>query len=256
MMKSNISVKVPEKVTVIGAPVSAVSLETAIEYVAQDQEQLRGEYVCAANVHTTVMAYEDPGYMTVQSSAVLNLPDGMPLAVEGRKKTSCPLQKTTGIRFMRSIFLDNRFAGKRHFFYGTTEEDLEKMIPEVQRDYPNLQICGWEPSVFRELSDEEVDALAERINRAQADFLWVALGAPRQEKLMYRLRGKVNCLMTGVGGVFHILSGAIPDAPLWMQNAGLEWAFRLSKEPGRLLKRYLVTNTKFILLLLREKCHV
>ena len=119
-----------------------------------------------------------------------------------------------------------------------------------------MQICGWEPSVFRELSEEELDLLADRVNATQADFLWVALGAPRQEKLMSRLHGKVNCLMTGVGGAFHILAGTIADAPLWMQNAGLEWLFRLCKEPKRLFKRYFITNTKFIFLLLRENCHV
>jgi N-acetylglucosaminyldiphosphoundecaprenol N-acetyl-beta-D-mannosaminyltransferase len=127
------------------------------------------------------------------------------------------------------------------------------MLPAVRRDYPQLQICGWEPSVFRELTDPEVEALAERIRAAQADFVWVALGAPRQEYLMHRLKGKTGAVMTGVGGAFHILSGAIGDAPAWMQNVGLEWFYRLCKEPKRLLKRYLVTNTKFILYHLRTK---
>lgn len=256
MIKQNISLKIPEKVKVIGVPVSAVSLETTLCFVSEMFEMLRGEYVCAANVHTTVMAYEDSDYKEVQSGAVINLPDGKPLSVVGSRETAYPMQKTTGTHFMQSIFSDCRFAGKRHYFYGTKAEDLEKMIPRVQEDYPDLQICGWEPSVFRELTDAEIDQLAQRVNTAQADFLWVALGAPRQEKLMYRMRGKVNCLMTGVGGAFHILAGTIPDAPLWMQNAGLEWLYRLCREPGRLFKRYLITNTKFIFLLLKEKCHV
>lgn len=256
MIKSNISLNAPEKVSVIGVPVSAVSLETALSFVAEAYDTLRGEYVCAANVHTTVMAHEDSDYRAVQSGAVMNLPDGKPLAVVGSRQTDCSMQKTTGTHFMQSVFTDSRFIGKRHFFYGTKEEDLKKMIPKVREDYPDLQICGWEPSVFRELSEEELDLLADRVNAAQADFLWVALGAPRQEKLMSRLHGKVNCLMTGVGGAFHILAGTIADAPLWMQNAGLEWLFRLCKEPKRLFKRYFITNTKFIFLLLRENCHV
>jgi len=124
------------------------------------------------------------------------------------------------------------------------------MIVQVGKDYPQLNICGYEPSVFRELSDMEVNELADRINAADADFVWVAIGAPRQEKLMHRLMGKVNGIMTGVGGAFNILAGTVNDAPAWMQNAGLEWLYRLCKEPKRLLKRYLVTNTKFIWYLL------
>lgn len=256
MTESNISLRAPEKVSVIGVPVSAVSLETALDFTYEMYDMLRGAYVCAANVHTTVMAYEDAAYKAVQSGAVMNLPDGKPLAVVGGRKTTFPMKKTTGTHYMQGIFADDRFAGKHHYFYGTRKEDLERMIPKVQKDYPDLQICGWEPSVFRELSEDEINQLADRINAAKADFLWVALGAPRQENLMFRLRGKVNCLMTGVGGAFHILSGAIPDAPVWMQNAGLEWLFRLCKEPKRLFKRYFITNTKFLLLLLRENCHV
>ena len=85
---------------------------------------------------------------------------------------------------------DKRFAGKKHYFYGTRAGDLEKLIPALRRDYPHLQICGWEPSLFRELTDEEVESLAARVREAEADFLWVALGAPRQEKLMFRMQKK------------------------------------------------------------------
>jgi len=156
------------------------------------------------------------------------------------------MEKVTGTHFMQNIFTDPRFAGKRHYFYGTAPEDLEAMISKVRLDYPDLQICGYEPSIFRELSDLEVEELAQRINAAQADFIWVAIGAPRQEKLMFRLKGKVNGVMTGVGGAFNILAGRVSDAPMWMQNAGLEWLYRLCKEPKRLFKRYLVTNSKFL----------
>jgi len=127
------------------------------------------------------------------------------------------------------------------------------MINQVCLDYPQMVICGYEPSVFRELRDDEVDALAERINAAKADFIWVALGAPRQEMLMHRLRGKVCGVMCGVGGAFNILAGIVSDAPVWMQNMGLEWFYRLIKEPKRLFRRYLVTNTKFLYYLITGK---
>lgn len=243
----------PSRVRVIDVSVSVVTMDSAVRYLAENFAQLRGGYVCAANAHTTVMAHEDPLYRKVQDEAVLTLPDGKPLAVIGKGRSQMPMEKVTGTHFMQRIFTAPEFCGKKHYFYGTREEDLERMLPAVRRDYPQLQICGWEPSVFRELTDPEVEALAERIRAAQADFVWVALGAPRQEYLMHRLKGKTGAVMTGVGGAFHILSGAIGDAPVWMQNAGLEWFYRLCKEPKRLMKRYLVTNTKFILYHLRTK---
>lgn len=253
MNEQSISNKIPPRVDVIGVPISAVAMDAALTFVAENLDQIRGEYICASNVHTTVMAREDAHYCKVQRESILSLPDGKPLSVVGRKKVSCPMEKVTGTHFMQNIFMDARFTGKRHYFYGTTADTLENMIAKVQKDYPNLNICGYEPSVFREMSNGEVNELAQRIKDARADFIWVAIGAPRQELLMHRLKGKVIGVMTGVGGAFNILAGTVSDAPIWMQNIGLEWLYRLCKEPRRLYKRYFVTNTKFIWYLLTEK---
>jgi len=253
MIEQSTFVKVPPKVKVIGVPVSSVTMETALNFIDCNFERVRGSYICASNVHTTVMARENPVYREVQSSAVMALPDGKPLSVVGGRRSQEPMEKVTGTHFMQNIFLDPRFAEKRHFFYGTKPETIEQVVAKVAEDYPRLKVCGWEPSVFRELSGQEVDDLAARMNEAGADFIWVALGAPRQEILMHRLQGKVNGVMTGVGGAFNILAGAVNDAPGWMQDAGLEWFYRLMKEPKRLFRRYLVTNTKFILYLLRDR---
>lgn len=237
----------------IGVPISAVTMDSALAYVAENLETLRGSYICASNVHTTVMAREDRAYHRAQSESALSLPDGKPLSVVGRRKTDLPMEKVTGTHFMQHIFTDPRFDGKKHFFYGTTEQTLALMAQKLREDYPGLLVCGCEPSVFRPLETEEEEALVRRINASGADFIWIALGAPRQELLMHRLRGRVTGLMTGVGGAFNILAGLVDDAPQWMQDAGLEWFYRLYREPGRLFRRYLVTNSKFIFYLLRGK---
>ena len=252
MTKQSILNEIP-RVDVIGIPISAVTMESALAYVAENLEVLRGGYVCASNVHTTVIAREDSLYHRVQSESVLSLPDGKPLSVVGRRKTILPMEKVTGTHFMQNIFTDPRFAGKKHFFYGTAEQTLMLMMERIREDYPELNVCGYEPSVFRPLEEEEEEALVQRINDSDADFIWVALGAPRQELLMHRLKGRVCGLMTGVGGAFNILAGLVDDAPQWMQDAGLEWFYRLYREPGRLFRRYLVTNSKFIYYLLRGK---
>lgn len=252
MTKQSILNEIP-RVDVIGIPISAVTMESALAYVAENLEALRGGYVCASNVHTTVIAREDSLYHRVQSESALSLPDGKPLSVVGRRKTILPMEKVTGTHFMQNIFTDPRFAGKKHFFYGTAEQTLMLMMERIREDYPELNVCGYEPSVFRPLEEEEEEALVQRINDSDADFIWVALGAPRQELLMHRLKGRVCGLMTGVGGAFNILAGLVDDAPQWMQDAGLEWIYRLYREPGRLFRRYLVTNSKFIYYLLRGK---
>ena len=112
---------------------------------------------------------------------------------------------------------------------------------------------GSEPSVFRDMNEDEEQELANRINATDADFVWIALGAPRQELFCHRNEGKINGIMVGVGGAFSVLAGTIPEAPHWIQNMSLEWLYRLMQEPKRLFKRYAVTNTKFVFYLITQK---
>lgn len=236
----------PERVNVIGVPISIVNLDIAIEFVSNNLDDIRGEYICASNAHTCVMAHDDKEYLKVQSESIMSLPDGKPLSMVGKKKGFKEMEKTTGTHFMQEIFTNDKFKNCNHYFYGNTKENLELMIKKVKEDYPKLNICGYEPSIFRELSDKEVNELSDRINNSKADFVWVGIGAPRQETLMNRLKGKTKSIMTGVGGAFNILAGLVNDAPKWMQKVGLEWFYRFIKDPKRLFKRYLITNSKFI----------
>ena len=243
----------PSRVNVIGIPISAVNLKMALEFIENNLNDIRGEYICASNAHTTVMAHDDKHYKTVQSASIMSLPDGKPLAIIGQKKGYKSMKKTTGLNFMKAILSSKKLKSCRHYFYGNTKENIDLMIKNIKNIYPELNICGYEPSIFKELTNEEINDLAKRIDNAKADFVWIGLGAPRQEILMYKLKNKTNSIMIGVGGVFNILAGIINDAPDWMQKAGLEWLYRLLKEPKRLFKRYLITNTKFILYNMREK---
>ena len=163
------------------------------------------------------------------------------------------MDRVTGPDFMRRIFEESRQRKLRHYFYGNTAENLEKLIETIKAEYPHLEIAGYEPSVFRDLSAEEETELAERINASQADFVWVGLGAPRQELFCARMKGRTDSVMVGVGGAFNVLAHIVPEAPLWMQNLSLEWLYRLIQEPKRLFKRYLTTNSRFIFLLFTER---
>ena len=137
--------------------------------------------------------------------------------------------------------------------YGTTQENLNALLEYLKVNYPQLSIVGCEPSLFRPLTIQEETELCDRINESKADFVWVALGAPRQEKFCAKLSKNTNAVWIAVGGAFNVISGVIPRAPQWMQDHSLEWLYRWSKEPKRLFKRYAETNSKFIFYLIKEK---
>lgn len=234
-----------ERANIIGVPISAVNMDICVDNIFEDFDIVRGQYICVSNVHTTVMAHDDPEYYKVQAESFMSVPDGKPLSVIGRKQFP-EMDRVTGPDLMRRIFEESKTSRLRHYFYGNSKENLEKLIEVLKRDWPWLDICGYEPSVFRDMSNQEERELAERINSTNPDFVWVALGAPRQEKFCHRMVGRINGLMVGVGGAFNVLAGIVPEAPMWMQKLGLEWFYRFIQEPKRLFKRYAVTNTKFI----------
>ena len=245
MLKQEQFDNIPERVNIIGVPISAVNMNSCIDFLFNNWHVVRGNYICVSNVHTTVMVHDNPNYFKVQSNSLLSIPDGKPLSVIGRKKHK-EMNRVTGPDFMRRMFEESKNKSIRHFFYGTTRDNLNALLTKIKKDYPWVDIVGSEPSVFREMTESEEHELCERINATNPDVVWVALGAPRQEEFCFRNEGKINGLMVGVGGAFNVVSGTIREAPRWIQNIGMEWFYRLLKEPKRLFKRYFITNNKFI----------
>jgi N-acetylglucosaminyldiphosphoundecaprenol N-acetyl-beta-D-mannosaminyltransferase len=242
-----------ERIKIVGVDISVVNFDSAQKYLFDNFDSARGKYICAANVHTTVTAHEDKDYRKVQNSSFMTLPDGKPLSVVGKKRGKSSMGRVTGPDFLEEVLRRTENTEMKHYFYGTTQENLDKFISVVKESYPNLKIVGVEPSVFRPLSEQEEDELLERINKSEADFVWIALGAPRQEIFCNKLSGESNALWVAVGGALNVISGVIPRAPQWMQDHGLEWFYRFMKEPKRLFKRYFVTNSKFLWYLFRDK---
>lgn len=240
------------RVKIIGVPISAVNMNDCVNNIFEDFDSIRGKYICVSNVHTTVIAHNDPVYLKVQTDSFMSLPDGKPLSVVGKKKYP-QMDRVPGLDLMRRIFEECKTKKFRHFFYGNTKENLEKLIAVIKEKYPWVEIAGYEPSVFRDLTADEEKSLCEKINQSKADFIWIGLGAPKQEIFCYKIKDNVNGLLIGVGGAFNILAGIIPEAPDWMKKLSLEWFYRLMHEPKRLFKRYAVTNTQFVYYLLMEK---
>lgn len=231
---------------ILGVNIAAIDMDWLMNFTCENIKSLSGDYLCVSNVHTTIMSYEDPEYRSVQNGGIMAIPDGNPLAAIGRKRGCVNMRRTTGPSYMEEILKISEQFGWRHYFYGATEETLEKLRSVLQERYPGLQIAGMYSPPFRPLTEEEDREIVSQINETKPDFVWVGLGAPKQENWMAVHQGKVHGFMVGVGAAFDYLAGNIQRAPKWMQNNSLEWAYRLMQDPKRLFMRYLMTNTKFI----------
>lgn len=232
--------------TILKTNINVTNMQETIDYLSQNLEELRGEYICVSNVHTTVMACRDAEYRNVQNSAAMALPDGKPLSMVSKKRGYIEAERVPGPDLMPKIFELSREKGYRHFFYGSSEETLNKLKIKLNRNYPYLHISGMYAPPFRPLNEEEDQEIISLINESKPDFIWVALGAPKQENWMYDHKGKVTGIMLGVGAAFDFEAGTVKRAPRWMQEMCLEWLYRIMQDPKRLLPRYLDTNFYFM----------
>ena len=231
---------------IMGVNIAAINMEWLVDYLEKNISEIKGDYICVSNVHTTVTSYEDAAYCAIQNGGLMAIPDGGPLSTVGQKRGHKNMERTTGPSLMGEIFEISAKKGYRHYFYGSKEETLELLQKKLMEKYPEIQIAGMYSPPFRPLTEEEDKVIIERINETKPDFVWVGLGAPKQEKWMAAHQGKIDGLMLGVGAGFDYYAENIKRAPMWMQKHNLEWVYRLVQDPKRLFKRYWSTNTKFI----------
>lgn len=236
---------------ILGVNIAAVNMNWLIQYLteninAEKGNRLTGDYICVSNVHTTVTSYENDEYCRIQNNALMALPDGGPLSAVGQKRGCTNICRITGPDLMHEIFKISPQFGYRHYFYGSTVETLDKLNTNLKRTYEGIEITGMYSPSFHSIQPEDDSKCIAEINRTNSDFVWIGLGAPKQEYWMSQHQGKINGVMIGVGAGFDYFAGNIHRAPKWMQKNNLEWFYRLMQEPVRLFNRYLKTNTKFI----------
>ncbi len=239
---------------VLGMEIQAATLGQAVKSLCEYLPKLQGKYITFVNVHTLVTAKEDARYEQVQKEAAMSFADGYPIARYQRQHGYPKAERVAGPDVMAGIFAESAVKGYRHYFYGSNPETLQKLQKRLCKKYPGIQIVGaYAPD--KNLNVETTDFTYDYacINRKNPDFIWIGLGAPKQEYWMQKAAGQVNGVMLGVGAGFDFIAGVRKRAPRMMQKLGLEWLYRLLQEPRRLGGRYIKTNIKFIGMCIKEK---
>lgn len=241
-----------EKVNFINCKISSGTYLSFVDEILRLGAARQSSYVCVMNVHMLVEAHSDPVFAGVVDNADVVTPDGMPLVVGMNKLYKSKQQRVAGMDLMHSLLECAHENSQSVYFFGSTDEVLQAIITRSKKDYPGLMIAGSFSPPFRPLTAVEEQDIVDDINQSNANLVFVALGCPKQEKWMAAMKGRVNAAMVGLGGAFPVFAGLQSRAPMWMQKNSLEWLYRLCQEPGRLWKRYFVTNSIFIALYLKE----
>ena len=237
------------KKKVISTLVSTGKFDKIVENIFELAEQKQSSYVCFANVHMVMESYKDKAFNQLLNEADIVSPDGRPVSVYMRIFDGVKQDRVPGMDVVPAIMdKANREGGKSVYFYGSTDDVLEKISQKMKKDYPNVRLAGTYSPPFRKLSEAEDQEIIQMINDAKPDFVFVALGCPKQEKWMADHKNKVNACMLGVGQAFLTFIGEEKRLPKWARNLSLEWTYRLWLEPKRLWRRYLFTNSRFLLL--------
>lgn len=239
----------PQKKNLLGITVDGIDRELAIELVLQAAEQQRPFSVSAMAVHGVMEGVLDPTHRYRLNHLDLVVCDGQPVRWAMNHLHHCGTRdRVYGPFLMRDIVAGAVPEKLPVFFFGSTQDVLDKMCRNFRERHPDLMIAGAEPSKFGRIPSSEADELAARIRNSGARIVFVGLGCPRQEVWAYEFRERLGMPIVAVGAAFPFAAGTLRQAPMWMQKRGLEWFFRLCTEPRRLWRRYLVLSPIYLFL--------
>ena len=247
-MKDKARIIWPRKYDIFGVNVSATTYDELLGTIIQATKQGIPAIVDHMPVHGLVTACGDPYLKSVMNDFDVVAPDGQPIrwALNLLYNTKLP-DRVCGSELMLKLCLQAAESNVGIYLYGSEPHVVEKLRENLIRQFPSLQVVGCESPPFRPLTQEEDKAMVERINRSGAGIVFIGLGCPKQDVFAYEHRNSINAVQICVGAAFDFHSGNKKMAPVWMQRNGLEWLFRLLTEPRRLWRRYLVTNTIFLI---------
>jgi N-acetylglucosaminyldiphosphoundecaprenol N-acetyl-beta-D-mannosaminyltransferase len=238
----------------LGVRVTAQTFEEAIGRIvaaAVDGQPFRAHF---CTVHSLVEATSNRALAGAFETASMVCTDGMPLVWLARHRGFVPAERCAGPDVMLAVCDRGRALGLRHFLLGGAPGTAEAVATRLGKRLPGLHVSGMASPPFRPMTDAELDALADQVRASGADVLWIGLGAPKQDLFAADQGERFGpVVLLPVGAAFDFHAGRVRRAPASMRRLGLEWLFRLAIEPGRLWRRYLITNIRFVWLVLKEE---
>ncbi|MEG2237421.1 MAG: WecB/TagA/CpsF family glycosyltransferase [Akkermansia sp.] len=242
--------------TIFGLPVVVSNPQELVDFLTEKaiQPQQRAFLVAAADVHVMTLGCQNEAYGEILRQIDLICPDGMPLVYllnrqqgEGARRA----ERCSGPDVMK-LCMDAK--GMRHFLLGGSEKTLALLESQLRSEHPECVMAGAYSPPFAAWSDDEQAKMVKLIRESGANVVWVGFGCPKQETWMVKHQSSLPpAIYLGVGAAFDFHSGTVKRAPLWMQKMSLEWAYRIMKEPRRLLGRYLRFNSLFLWYLATKK---
>lgn len=235
------------RVDVLGTHISALTPQIAVDEISHWVENRVRSYVCVTGVHGVMESVRDAGLRHVHNASGLTIPEGMPLVWTGRWAGAHWMRRVYGPDLMLAILERAAERGWSSYLYGAEDGVPELLARRLTERIPGLNIVGgWSPP-FRPLTSDEDDAVVQRINDSGADLVWVGLPSPGQEQWIADHRDRLTApALLGIGSAFDFHAGLKPQAPALLQEHGLEWTYRLAREPRRLWRRYLRNNPAYL----------
>jgi len=241
------------RTTILGVPVSSITLNSALDQIAAWISEKQSRYICVADVHSVIKAQDDERHRSNMAAADMITPDGTPLVWMSRLRGDKAISRVCGPDLMLAVCKRSVSENWRHYLLGGAEGIPERLATRLTEQFPGLSIAGAYSPPFRPPTPEEDAAIVADILASGADIVWIGLGCPKQERWMAEHKAALpGVILIGVGAAFNFHVGTIRRAPIWMRKNGLEWLHRLLSEPRRLWRRYLVDAPRFASLSLLE----
>ena len=242
-----------DRVDVLGVHVSAIDSAMALVEIERWIDAREQHYVCVTGVHGVMESQRDPELREIHNRSGLTTPDGMPMVWAGHRAGATWMRRVYGPDLMLAVLARAAERGWTSYLYGGKDGVPELLAERLAARFPRLRVVGTLSPPFRTLTPDEGAAIIDLINAANPDLVWVGLSTPKQERWMAAHMGRLHApAMLGVGAAFDMHAGTLRQAPRWMQQIGLEWAYRLYREPRRLWRRYFSNNPRFVLAIARR----
>lgn len=237
---------------VVDLNVSTLSYSQVLDTIFNLAESRLPSYVCFANAHMAVEARLNKKIAESVNNATIVTSDGMSVVMALKYLHKIKQDRTAGMDMIYDLLRGAEIKHQSVFLFGSDESTMKSFVVRAMQNHPRLKIAGTIVPPFTEFTPEENQAFINKINDSNAQLVIVSLGCPKQELWMAQHSHKVNATMLGVGAAFTLYADKLKRAPEFMQKNGLEWLYRLYQEPKRLWKRYLVTNTLFIIYFIKQ----